>query len=79
MIARLISRLLSESPSIRAAMKAGRKTSISARRLNGATGEWEDLGVVSSSEESWRSLLSGIPQVVVRYRVNGREIERANL
>lgn len=76
-IAELIASLLRQSPSITAAMKAGKKTRISARLIR-ADGTVLDLGPVSSNESSFRGLLKRMlvscHEIRVRYRVNGREI-----
>ncbi len=77
MIARLIAKLLADNPSIKAAMKAGRKTTLSARYYDAKLDRWTDLGPVSSTESSWASFLSQIPAVVLRFKVNGREVERS--
>ena len=79
MIAALVARLLAESPSIRAAMKAGRRTAISCRVYRADRDEWQDLGTLGQDHGTWANLLAGLARakVVVRFRYKGKEIERS--
>lgn len=79
MIASLLARLLAESPSIRAAMKAGRRTAISCRVYRAAQNEWQELGTVGSNEGVWADMLARLAhaKIVVRFRYKGKEIERS--
>lgn len=79
-VAALLGHLLASTPGLQAAMKAGRKTSISLRVYRAAEDRWEDYGVVSSSEGSWKAVfgrLVALPQVVIRFRLKGKEYERS--
>mgnify|MGYP001619034001 CR=1 FL=1 len=71
--------LLADSPSMRAAMKAGQETRISAKIIR-ANGTVEDLGVVSRVKKPVKDLLRAIlkpGKVVVRFVYRGKEIERS--
>ena len=72
-------KLLADSPSMTAAMKAGKDVTISARVWRAKTGRWEDLGVVARSRTSWADAIkaSWPGRVVLRFKVNGREVERS--
>lgn len=78
--AALLGRLLGDSPSLTAAMRAGRKITISARVWRAKTGRWEDLGVVASSRTSWREAIkaSWPGRVILRFKVDGRDVERSS-
>jgi hypothetical protein len=76
----LFARLLADSPGIAAAMKAGKKTTISARVYRAKEGKWYDLGVVSRNEESWGAFFKRTMRwpknVTVRFTVDGKEYDR---
>lgn len=80
MIASLFAKLLADSPGIAAAMKAGKKTTISAKVYRAAEGKWYDLGVVSRNEESWGAFFKRAVKwprnVTVRFTVDGKEYEK---
>ena len=80
MIASLFAKLLADSPGLQAAMKAGKKTTISARVWRAKEQRWEDLGVISRNEESWGAFFKRcvrIPKDIrVRFTVDGKEYER---
>lgn len=74
-----LARLLAESPSIRAAMKAGRKTRISCRVYRANLDRWDDIGTVGQREGKWGEWLIRFARakVVIRFRYKGKEIERS--
>lgn len=74
----LIARLFAECPSIKAAMRAGKKTIISARIYRVDRDEWEDLGKVASNEESWGTFLRRAKMTIL-YRINGRETDKIDV
>lgn len=80
MIAFLFAKLLADSPGIAAAMKAGKKTTISARVWRHKEQRWIDLGVISRNEESWGAFFKRAVRwpknVTVRFTVDGKEYER---
>ena len=71
-------KLLADSPSITAAMKAGKQTQISVRVYKAAEGRWYDLGPVSTASGRWDAVLGGLAKakVVLRFRWRGRDYER---
>lgn len=78
MIAALLARLLAESPSIRAAMKAGRRTAISCRVYRADQDRWYDLGTVGQTNRIWDVLgRLAHAKIVLRFRYKGKEIERS--
>ena len=79
-LAQFVANLLADNPSLKAAMKAGQETTISARVWRAKEQRWVDLGVVSKKETSIQALLRycGItPKITVRFRVNGKDYERS--
>ena len=80
MIASLFAKLLADSPGMQAALKAGKKTTISARVWRAKEQKWVDLGVISRNEESWGAFfkrLGRIPKDIrVRFTVDGKEFEK---
>ena len=75
----LLARLLAESSSIHAAMKAGRRTRIACRVYRASQDRWEDWGPVAETADSWRAVLARVcpAKVIMRFRYKGKEIERA--
>ena len=80
LFAHALAKLLADSPSIKAAMKAGRKTTISVRVYRAAEDRWYDLGPISTVTDRWAEWLEQIastaPKLVLRFRWRGREHER---
>lgn len=80
LLAQALAKLLADSPSIRAAMKAGKKTEISVRVYRAAEDRWYDLGPVLSVTDRWAEWLDQIARrgsrFVLRFRYNGRDYER---
>ena len=81
LLACAIAQLIEESPSVKAAMKAGKQTSLRIRVHREATGRWEDYGVVvQNGAEGWGSWLKGklgVMQLI--YRVNGEAVDKVEL
>jgi hypothetical protein len=75
--ARTLAALIEESPSVKAAMKAGKKTTIRMRIYREKTGKWDDYGPISkSASESWASWLRGkLGTTKVKYRVKGMTVD----
>lgn len=77
-----LAKLLADTPSIKAAMKAGKRTVISVRVYRAAEDRWYDLGPVSNIHGRWAEWLDGIasgfPKLVLRFRHKGRDYERPN-
>jgi len=80
MWARALMALLANTPSFQAAMKAGKRTTISARVWRAKTGRWEDLGTIGHNEFSWSATLRRFwpGKTVIRFCVDGKEVERSN-
>ena len=78
LLVRALAKLLADSPSIKAAMKAGRKTQISVRVYKADQDRWYDLGPVSTASGRWDALLGNLAKakVVFRFRWKGRDYER---
>ena len=81
LLAEALAKLIQESPSVRAAMKAGRKTSISMRVYREKTGRWDDYGPVATMQsEGWASWLRGkLGMSKIVYRVKGITIDETTL
>ena len=81
LLAHALAKLIEESPSVKAAMKAGKKTSLRVRVHREKTGQWEDYGVVvQNGAEGWGSWLKGKLGVMrMIYRVNGQEVDRVDM
>lgn len=77
-LAFLLAQLLSDSPSFRAAMRAGQQTTITAKIIR-ADGTVEDLGVVSRVKRPIKDLLRRIlpGRIIVKFMYGGKEIERS--
>lgn len=82
LLLRALAHILAETPSIQAAMKAGRRTQISVRVYRAKEDRWVDLGPISRAGGTFtqlfeQTLLAGA-KTVLRFRWKGKEIERPN-
>lgn len=71
----LLAQLIRESPSMQAAMKAGKRTEMSARIKRAGSSHWDDLGPLYTHHDWWRSTLAGLSRESVRiiYKIAGKE------
>lgn len=71
----LLARLIRESPSMQAAMRAGKRTEISARIKRAGSNRWDDLGPLHTRHEWWQSTLAGLSRESVKivYKLAGKE------
>lgn len=77
----IVAQLLMETPSMQAAMSAGKHCTI-AVKVTRADGRVEDYGVVSSHSSTWRQYLRTLTarsKGVIRFVHEGKEIERIDL
>jgi hypothetical protein len=81
LVAAALARLIEESPSVKAAMKAGKKTNMSVRIYREKTGRWDDYGIVSSlGSEGWGSWLKGkLGLTKLIYKVEGNTVDETTL
>jgi hypothetical protein len=81
LIAQALAKLIEESPSMKAAMKAGKKTGIRIRIQREGTTHWDDYGVVSQNgSEGWGAWLKGklgITKLI--YTIGGHKVDEVDL
>lgn len=71
----LLARLIRESPSMQAAMKAGKRTQISARVKRAGASHWDDLGTLHTRQEWWRGTFLALPlgAIHIIYKIAGKD------